>query len=280
MLSGKSTSPISQREKNKVVTLLNGGAVANPINVIAQLLNEHFGWSLNVGKIRAKAIIGLLLKEKVIEADHNSRGLKSISLMRTQASEEPLNPRLVKPKTTLPPPEPEVQVVVAKRRYRPSKKGEAKARRQRELVGEKAERRLHELSLKLALVLKNRYREFVTEISVSRSGHNNPKKRKIDLQDSAGEDITILVTLCDQGRFRTGRIIYDAKNSRLSAVKFNNNIYLYPGQENALLKKAVSTNKIRSDREIMEEILQDMVSVQLFPAHYKEEVVSLFSDIA
>lgn len=279
MLLSKSTAPISQKEKGKVIDFLNSGTISNPINVIAKLLNEHFGWSLATGKIRAKAIIDQLLKEKVIEVDCNGKGLKSISLVRVQAPESPLNPRLVKPHIA-PPPEPEVQVVITRiRRYQPRKKGTARIQRQREVVGEKAERRLYELSLKLAGVLKSRHLEFITEISVLRSGRHNPRKGKTNLQDSAGEDVTILMTLCEKGRYRKERIIYDAKNSRRSATKFNDHIRFYPGQTGALLKKAISTGRIRSDYEIADEILQDMISIQLLPVHIREDTLSTFDDI-
>lgn len=276
------TMAISQGEKKKVSDLLNSGTISSPIGVVAKLLNEHFGWSLATGKVRAKAIIDQLLKEKVVEADRDSRGLRSISLARTQISKDHLNPRLIKPhEDTAPTLKPEVQVVITRRRpYKPKKKGVARARRQSELVGEKAERRLHEVSLKLAGVLKSKYPKLIMEISVSRSGHNNIKKGTVDLQDSAGEDITILMTLCEGGRYRKERIIYDAKNSRISASNFNRNIRLYPQQTGAILKKAISTNKMRSDHEIAEEILLDMVSVQLIPAQAREDSLSEFDEVA
>ena len=281
-MSSKISMSISQGEKKKVIDLLNFGTIYGPTNVIAKILNEHFGWSFATGKIRAKAIIGQLLKEKVIEADHGGRGLRSISLAQTQISKDHLNPRLIKPREdAISAFEPEVRVVVARRRrHQSKKKGVAMIQRQRELVGEKAERRLHEVSLKLAGVLKNRYPELITEISVSRSGHHNIKKGKIDLQDSAGEDITILVTLCEEGRYRKERIIYDAKNSRIMASKFNNHIRFYPQQTGAILKKAISAGKIRSDREIADEILLDMVSVQLIPVQIREDALSEFGDLS
>lgn len=284
MVSSKST-PISQGEKNKVISYIGskGEQLNSPVNDIGKLLRDNFGWSLCTGKIRAKTVIDMLLKEKIIEAVlNNGQRLKSVSLVSDQKPKDSLSPRLVKPQTA-PPPEPEIQdevpAVIRRRQHKQLKKGVAKIRRQNELVGERAESRLYNLSLKLADVLKKRFSGLITDVSVSRSGHSNPRKGRIDLQDSSGEDITILMTLYEEGRYRKERIIYDSKNSRESAVRFNKHIRFYPGQTGAILKKAIVTGKMRSDREIADEILQDMISAEVLPPHPNEDTLSGFGDM-
>ena len=281
MSSGKSTSPISQAEIGRVLlyVISQGGHLIKPVHNIAKFLNEHFGWSLGSGAIRAKAIIDLLLKAKVIEVIRDGKGLKSINLVSAQKLDDNLSPRLIKPKVA-PLFVAEVPVIVPRRKFKLAKKGEAKRNRSKMLIGDRAERRLYDLCIRISWALRNKFPDIISDMSVFRSGHHNPKKGKIDLQDSAGEDITILVTLVDEGRYRKERIIYDAKNSKHSATRFNGNIRLYPGQTGAVLKKAVSANQMRSDREIVDEIVGDMISVNLLSAECKKDVLSEFSDIA
>ena len=293
----RKTAPISPDEKKDVIFLisLNHGFIVNPVNNIADLLLTRFGWSLDEGKVRAERIIELLLQEGIIEINRGGRELRSIHLKTDSdsASKSIPKPRLVKPKSAVLP-DPKLAAVtpstvndaqnaksitVAKRKFQQRKKGKARIKRQTEIVGERAEHRLHKLLLQLAEILKTRFPEQISNITVSRSGRHNPRKGKIDLQDRSGEDITVLLTVYDGGRHRKERLIYDAKNSRFFAAKFNNKIRILPGQEGAILKKAISTNKMRSDREITAEILQDMVSVKLIPADYADVALSELSEI-
>ena len=227
MSSGKSTSPISQGEMGRVVLCVTsqGGHMIKPVHNIAKLLNEHFGWPLGSGTIRAKAIINLLLKAKVIAVIRDGKGLKSINLVLAKKLDDNLSPQLIKPKVA-PPPVIEDRSVIKRRNFKTTKKGEAKRNRSAMFVGDRAEHRLHRLSVSLGAVVLKKLPDTVLGFSASRSGHHNPDKGKIDLRDSGGDDITITLTINKNGSLKKGKIIYDAKSSRSLAEKFNSNVWL------------------------------------------------------
>lgn len=160
-------------------------------------------------------------------------------------------------------------------------KGWARRKAENFRRGERHENWLHTSILALLEVLTREFPKLVWDGSCSRSGHHNPRKGKIDLQDHWGEDVSLRLTVRHpHGQLITGRMIYDGKGARSSVTRFNENIKLYPGQESALLKKAIWSNVIhRSRKDLLAEVLNDVISVGLLPNDFdKEKVLEFFED--
>jgi hypothetical protein len=227
----------------------------------------NFGWSLAEGKKRAKIIIVQLEKLKIISLlPGKGREVRlKISDAKDSESLNNVTPKLIKkvPVTdvsVLPP----VKYFSKPTKIPKLKKGVVRRKREAVNKGDRNEQRLHNLMLGLLRILKEKFPENILETSCFRSGRHNPSKGKIDLQDRSGEDISPKLTVRDrEGRIITGRLILDAKSSAISARKFNSFIHFLPGQEGALLKKAIVVNKHRPDSEINAEILKDLSSVGL-----------------
>lgn len=148
--------------------------------------------------------------------------------------------------------------------------------------GERHENWLHISLIYMVHVLSSQYPEIVPYGSCSRSGRHDPAHGKVCLEDSWGADVTLyLVTkpLKDISPFK-GRIIYDSKGSHEDVKKINKQIRMYPGQTSALRKKAIWANIFkRSQKNLISEVLQDIIEVGLLPADFnKDGALKFFED--
>lgn len=275
-------TPITEREKVMVLEFIQQNAtnnvLLNPLPRLADFLLTIFGWPLSAGKKRVSLILtGLEISEQITCRVNGRKSIKAVELISkpvelTEIEKEEITQSL-EIKNEKPKP------VYRKRSHKIIKKGLARIKRAAEEKGEQNERRLHILTDKLLELLSHNFSSIVMGATNFRSGRHNPRKNKIDIQDHNGEDVTPKLTVRQpDGRIFEGRIIYNSKSSYPAVQAFNRKIIYHPGQEGSLLKKAIRITPRRSDREIVSEIIDDMVSVKLLPSEIKEPVLSNFSE--
>lgn len=272
------------RERN----VLTNRIVEQPVNTVAQFLLENFGWSLSTGRERAKLILEQLKQDKFIEFLHDRanrlRAVKLNSLYIVSSSDLP-KPRLVQivqinksKDQALTPPSLSSFTPTARKKIKIRKKGVARRLREKVIIGDRAENRFHNICLNLAGIIKqNRLGNF-SSLQVSRSGHHNPNKGRVDERDRSGDDVALYFTSVQCGKETNHFIIYDVKNSSRSAEVFNRKIRKQRYQAGALLKKAIASSKKRSDQEIIDEILDDMISVGLLTLNDKDRIIGYLPD--
>ncbi|MDP3696532.1 MAG: hypothetical protein Q8R55_00700 [Candidatus Taylorbacteria bacterium] len=282
-------TPISSGEIDGVLRYLRDNAsdsiVSTNITKTSRFLLESFGWPLSAGRKRAQLILDNLEKTRsILIFPDGGRGIKIKIAVPENHREFKPKPQLVKKAETA---QPEIASTPSlKYSDKPwiqapkLKKGVTRKNREAVDKGDRNEQRLHDLMLQLLEILKEKFPETILETSCYRSGRHNPGKGKVDLQDKAGEDVSPKLTVRDkEGRIISGRLIFDSKSSVKSARKFNAFIHFLPGQEGALLKRAIVVNKHRSGREISVEILRDLFSVGLISQDQVDKVLKLFGDI-
>ena len=277
-------TPINQRESDRVYEFIQQNTLQNVLSKLfvslSDFLLREFGWQTSAGKKRSKLIIDNLERYGKITCQIDKRGsIKSVTFIpQTTAKVEPKaderelaqppNIKADKPKPTHP-----------KRIRQIIKRGVARTRREAEEKGERNERRFHVLVDELLELLTRDFSSIVLGATNFRSGRHNPRKNKIDIQDHNGEDVTPKLTVRQSdGRIFEGRLIYNSKSSYPAVREFNHRIIYHPGQEGALLKKAIRVTPKRSDLEIISEVVDDMIWVKLLPAEIKESVLSHFSE--
>lgn len=171
---------------------------------------------------------------------------------------------------------PKLETDRARKKFKVLKKGVARRRRESEEMGNKNEDRLHKLVRRLIGLLESEFSDIIQEAVCTRSGHHNPKKGKIDLRNSAGDDVDFRLDVKDGGgRIFSRWLIWDSKSSMIGAVKFNGKIIYFPGQTEADLKKAIVVNKQRSDKEIIAEIVSDLISVGAIVEDTRRRILEL-----
>lgn len=287
--------PITPQETDKVFAFLAEHAQADflsaPIKKISELLLESFGWPISHGRKRAVAIVESLERSRLIDYEYKddkiSKGLKikvlssdshpssAVRLVKPEKPEEEIEKTTETLQENLFLPEPEK----IRRKFKVLRKGVARNRRKSEEIGDKNESRLHRLVQQLANILTREFSKTIQRAVCTRSGRHNPKKGKIDLQDSAGNDVDLWLNVRDgEGRTSSRWLIWDSKSSRMAAVKFNRKIIYFPGQAGADLKKAIVVNKYRSDKEIIAELASDLISIGLITEDMKNKVLEFVSD--
>jgi hypothetical protein len=126
-------------------------------------------------------------------------------------------------------------------------------------IGRKNEHRLHVLAERLVYLLALDFEDIVCA-SCRRSEHDDP-------QDRHGEDVSIcLVIESRDGQKKRGRVVYDSKSSSGGIQRYyrKKNRHMHgPGQKDCLLKKAILVNEDRTDDEITEELINDLIKVGL-----------------
>lgn len=284
LLEGLGMTPITEREKARTLEFIQQNStdntLLNPLPCLADLLLTIFGWPISAGKKRASAILKELERSGEITCQTN--GHKSVKVVNLAL--QPIEQKVEKEKKIQPPDTTDVKAGKPKstssKKFCPKiKKGLARIRREAEEKGERNERRFHVLMDKLLELLNRNFSSIVIGATNFRSGRHNPKKNRIDIQDHNGEDVTPKLTVRQSdGRIFEGRIIYNSKSSYPAVQAFNRKIIYHPGQEGALLKKAIRVTPRSSDRNIVSEVVDDMISVKLLPAEIKESVLSNFSE--
>lgn len=258
--------PITDSERRKVFALLEKRErVERPLKEFSGLLLADFGWPPSTGRKRSVLILKELERDGKINCLYDKRqSLQSVWMVKTpplQEAGDNATPR-TDTKTTATATTPRN---TPKQKVLP--KGVLRQIRERKDRGEQNEARFHRLTLRLLELLKNLPLD-VVKTSSARSGRHNPQNGKIDLKDRHGEDINILI-VTSKGQLR---LIYDTKTSKTDAAVFNRRAYYYKDQADANLKKAIVVNKSRTDAEILEEILGDIVRIG-FPISEKHQKV-------
>lgn len=296
---------ITPREKERVLAFIQqgveNGCLNKPLPRVASFLRANFVWTSAQSKKRASEIIRELDKLGKVTCQTDNRGI--VRTIRINGDENNLvlevKPALVK-KTELPSTtsQPEIRIddpiedraeekpqLIFSPKIKPTprkvlKKGVARRKKEAINKGDRNEQRFHRLMGRLITILKdNKLSSIIIEANYFKSGRHNPKKGQIDIRDKQGEDGSLRLTIRKlDGRLITGRIIYDPKSSYPAVVKFNRHIRYLPGQEEALLKKAIKVNPKRTDREIVGEVIDDIVTTELLPSEIKEGIQSYFSE--
>ncbi len=253
------------------------------LHQIVQFISKFFGFSPRESSLRAKETVGILEQKRFVKCVRADNQIVSVAITAEGIASIVIPPRLVKvvkkkSDIALEHRESATAVNVTstlpvqnhhRHKVRIHKKGLARHRRLAFEKGDRNEARLSSLASRLVDVLKREFREVVLGGQCERSGRHNPDMGKIDLGDKHGEDVVIrLQTLSDDKLPQQHRIIYDAKSSKRTADIANRNILrfgLNEGQEDAKLKKAIVSSDRRSNSEIINEILDDLVRVAVLP---------------
>ena len=106
----------------------------------------------------------------------------------------------------------------------------------------------------------------------------------MDVADRHGEDvgITLAARLGADGATLRGRIVHDAKSSWIAARIANQNICFgkHERETGVLCKRAIAIHHHRSDREIAEELLANIVTAGFsFVARKKEVILAGFQSV-
>lgn len=247
--------PITDSERKKVLAVLEKRErVERPLKEFSGLLLTDFGWPPSTGRKRSILILKELERDGKINCLYDKRpSLQSVWMVKTSPPEEAGN-------SATPPTNTKITVTAATPRGAPKQKvlpkGVLRKIRKRKDRGEQNEARFHRLTLRLLELLKS-LPLGVMETSSTRSGRHNPKNGKVDLKDCHGEDINLQIAM----PLEQFRLIYDTKTSRADAERFNRRVRYYREQTNANLKKAIVVNKTRTDAEVIEEVMKDIISV-------------------
>src|SRR3989344_663181 len=254
----------------------NSEHAANPVPGLADLLKKCAGLSASVAKKRAKDLIVELAERGWIECRRDEKGrIQSIKIVRladqlafaakiinrskeqrfeqekallaeTEGCEKAKAVELSSESPKSRPP---------KRSHKIRKKGAARRLREAWDRGNRNQTRFGGLLNRFVGALRL-CPEIVAEASLESSGRHNPKKGKIDMRDHHGEDFSLFILANPEGRYR---LIYDAKSALKDVQAFNRKIYFTREQRDACKKKAILVNDRRSDAEIIEEVLQDLI---------------------
>lgn len=274
------TGKISFPERAAIVEHINLNAteeLKNPLKVLAVILLNRFGWPHAMGRKRAAAIVAGLEEGGYIECRRDARnvvvGLK-IKVKTNAGTKTEESPR--DESSVLEPPTPALTSVVSptrprRRKFNVRKKGVVRRRREANDKGDRNEARFHGLATRLLSVLA----EFlpITRSTCIRSGKHDPKHGKIDWNDHTGEDVRIEIygNPDGDGKCVGGKVIYQVKSFQCIADRFNRKIIRFPGQEDALLKKAVAVNRTFSDRDVVGGIIDDLLTVGILTPEFKEQ---------
>ncbi len=274
---------IPDKERAAVLVYLSAHAgeyLKNPLKCLSDMLLDNFGWPINTGRRRSAFIIRVLEQSGKVQCRYNARGvLVGVMVVKPNADVkkeslrvEPSPPQTEPEKVVAPPPpdRPSSYGHSANRnilhtpRVRIRKKGVLRRLRKANEKGDRNEERFHRLAERLLASIKELL-PGVLWMECVRSGRHRPKKGKIDISDHYGEDVSLKWSVKREAGESVGRIIYQVKSSVWAAKIFNRSIRIFPGQEDALLKKAVVVNDGRPDDDIIGEIRSDLALVGLLP---------------
>lgn len=283
---------VGEKERNAVLNFINTHGSCELPQISSFIVNS-LGFSQREALARTKEIAGMLERQELIKGTRQSSQLVLVTI--TDTGKRSLMPptRTIKVIKKSKPVELSVEPTTLKedgatdlvqaqaiksqprRKKRILKqKGLARERRRNWLKGERNENRFFALAKRLVDILKSEFREVVLDGQCIQSGHTNRRKKIIDRQDSAGEDVVIkLETKSELGHPRPHRVIYDAKSSQHYADIFNQSIRLKVGQRSAALKKAIVCSDVRSDTEIVGEMLGDMIGAAVLPSSLNRDLI-------
>lgn len=285
--------PISDKERAAVLVYLNARAVGeclkNPLKCLSGMLLDNFGWPAAIGRQRSEVVIKELEQDGKVQCRYNARNVPvgvmvvkpSADVKKESLRVEPSLSQTSEPeKVAAPPPSDEPRscghsanrnTLHVPRKIR--KKGVLRRLRKANEKGDRNEARFYILVTRFLAAVAKTFPEIVLSTKCFRSGRHNPRKGKIDVADHCGNDVRL--ELCLRNGIEHGEVIYQVKSSALAAERFNGSIILFPGQEAALLKKAIVVNKSFSDRDIAAEVVGDLASVGLLPHFVKEAAETL-----
>ncbi|MEK7151245.1 MAG: hypothetical protein AAB784_00825 [Patescibacteria group bacterium] len=259
-----------------------------PVEQLAiNVMLERFRWPKSAGSKRAHAILLHLEKTGCIECTRSVTNKLTAVVYKTAVPNAssiipaPIpTPDITKGNGTN---KSETEDIFSYKRFTAAKmnflnslpKGTARIKNKMDRRGDDNERWLYRSLTKLAKVLMTTRPDIIISGSCSRSGRHNPKKGKINLRDHNGDDARLyLTTLTESGKHVKNFIIYNGKSSRSDVEEFNNNIILHPGQEEAKLKKAIwDSAHFRSARDLISEVLDDLIAEEMLPSDFNKEPV-------
>src|SRR3989344_2675558 len=273
------SADVSEKELGRILDFItqNGeiGKPQKPIQILAErVMLASFGWpsdSLTApGYKKARAAILSLETQGKVECKW-SPGKRLIAI-RKKKEQPALEPEVKQIPSTLPPPNDLTagdRRAASIRRTLAQMKPRGLAAREHDINrrGDRNEEWAHVSFLKLIEVLLREFPAIVLDGRCNRSGKHNLAKGKIDLQDHYGQDFAFHLTARHpNGPVITGYIIYDSKGSRHAVEEFNQKIIYHPGQNGALLKKAIWANsRLSSRKDFAREVVSDCLTVGLLP---------------
>jgi hypothetical protein len=250
----------------------------DPLPRLSQFLLDNFGYPLSAGRVRARRIILELAQLGLL--DYELGKWNTVQRVRLKDCGAEVSEREstivadIPERVALP----EKDEEMTGNGNQPDLWGKRPAgkRKHKRLsmykIADRDEKRFYKIMEEFLALLRERFPDVVLDASCSRSGRHNPAEGKIDLRDHAGDDVAILLTVKDgAGTIRAGKLIYDVKHSAESSRMRNADIIRFPGQEDALLKRAITVNKKRSTTAIRKEVVGAMVEVGLLPEEIARE---------
>ncbi len=237
-----------------------------PVARLSSFLSREFRLSPTLGKQQALLIINELEEEGRITCLRNGRD--TIRAMKVIRLDDLSAPKVIRRKKDEPKivreelPKLSVEAKLWKEvKEKEQAKKKAKIRKKEEKTTKKGLR--NEIGFRVIMpqlvYALNNIPELNLKAKFDFTGNYDPKTKSGDPRDRRGEDISLYI----KSPLTHWRLIYDVKSSRAGADEFNSAIYYCHDQKHADLKKAIVFNKWRSPREIIWEVLDDLVSVSV-----------------